>query len=115
MMYSRRVSKKTRLEIYERDEGICRECECEVGKEYAIDHDLALALGGTNEPANLQLLCIPCHKLKTKYDSRRRSRRPRKLIDDALLRGEVQEAKPKPRSKWGSRELKSRNNLRKEK
>lgn len=30
-----------------------------------VDHIVPLHLGGSNEPENLQLLCIKCHKEKT--------------------------------------------------
>lgn len=33
---------------------------------YEIDHNIELAVGGTNKEKNLQALCLPCHKVKTK-------------------------------------------------
>jgi 5-methylcytosine-specific restriction enzyme A len=34
----------------------------------AYDHVKAIANGGENRETNLQLLCTPCHLLKTKID-----------------------------------------------
>ena len=47
--------------------GLCAACsqKIEAGKAWDIDHILPLALGGTNEPNNLQILCRPCHGAKT--------------------------------------------------
>jgi len=48
-------------------EPLCRMCAA-VGKRtkaYQIDHVTPLSEGGTNEPDNLQPLCIPCHVAKT--------------------------------------------------
>lgn len=35
-----------------------------VGKEYHVDHIYPLALGGSNWPSNLQILCPPCNMSK---------------------------------------------------
>lgn len=56
---------KLRLDLKQR--GICINCvlpytRCET------DHITPLILGGENRESNLQLLCIPCHKVKTKLD-----------------------------------------------
>jgi 5-methylcytosine-specific restriction protein A len=32
------------------------------------DHAISLILGGENRESNLQFLCVPCHKAKTKLD-----------------------------------------------
>ena len=37
----------------------------DAGKAWDIDHIAPLALGGTNELKNLQILCKPCHRSKT--------------------------------------------------
>jgi len=55
-------------------EPLCRECAkhdvttaaCEV------DHVVALADGGTDDPDNLQSLCHDCHDVKSKAEHRRR-------------------------------------------
>jgi len=47
--------------------GLCAACtkKIDAGKGWDIDHILPLALGGTNEPHNLQILCRSCHRSKT--------------------------------------------------
>ena len=56
-----------RLTLFLKRKGICTACaqKIEAGKAWDIDHILPLALGGTNEPDNLQILCRSCHKTKT--------------------------------------------------
>lgn len=41
----------------------CANCKCLLG-EFHVDHINPLALGGTNDPANLQLLCPSCNRRK---------------------------------------------------
>jgi len=49
---------------------ICKACNKVMDKrdEVDVDHIVPLAAGGKNELSNLQLLCIECHKEKTKKD-----------------------------------------------
>ena len=56
-----------RLTLFLKRKGICSTCtqKIDAGKAWDIDHILPLALGGTNTPENLQILCRPCHKAKT--------------------------------------------------
>jgi 5-methylcytosine-specific restriction protein A len=56
-----------RLNLFLKRKGMCTACrrKIEAGKAWDIDHILPLALGGTNEPNNLQILCRPCHRAKT--------------------------------------------------
>ena len=56
-----------RLSLFLKRKGICTACaqKIEAGKAWDIDHILPLALRGTNEPDNLQILCRSCHKTKT--------------------------------------------------
>lgn len=44
---------------------------CPARGPYEADHIIPLALGGTNEFFNWQLLCVPCHKAKTADDKAR--------------------------------------------
>jgi 5-methylcytosine-specific restriction protein A len=39
------------------------------------DHVLSLAEGGTDDPANIQALCVPCHRAKTEAEAKRARRR----------------------------------------
>lgn len=54
-----------RLHIYERDHGICQLCWNPVEQEaMTLDHIVALANGGSHEPANVQLAHLQCNRLK---------------------------------------------------
>jgi hypothetical protein len=44
--------------VYRRDNGTCQKCG-EYGSE--VDHILPVKDGGTDDPANLRLLCHTCH------------------------------------------------------
>ena len=35
-----------------------------------VDHITPLTLGGTDDDANLQALCTPCHRTKTQAEAR---------------------------------------------
>lgn len=50
-----------RLFLFQR--GKCAICRCGLDA-YDIDHIMPIALGGTNDPENLQLLCKPCNNHK---------------------------------------------------
>ncbi len=58
-----------RLSLFLKRKGTCAACtqKIEAGKAWNIDHILPLALGGTNAPENLQILCRPCHRSKTTH------------------------------------------------
>lgn len=66
--------RKVRAEIIERANGHCEDRGCGAvikGTAFQIDHILPCELGGGNTAANAQLLCLPCHKRKTKTDVQR--------------------------------------------
>jgi hypothetical protein len=56
-----------RLNLFLKRKGTCASCyqKIDAGKAWDIDHILPLALGGSNEPENLQILCKRCHESKT--------------------------------------------------
>lgn len=58
---------RLRVGIMRRDRGLCQECYSQgrmrVGND--VDHTVPKAKGGTDDPANLRLLCRACHKAKT--------------------------------------------------
>lgn len=58
---------KLRLSILQRDKFRCQSCFKSglyvVAKH--VDHIIAKAKGGTDEPSNLQALCVACHETKT--------------------------------------------------
>jgi 5-methylcytosine-specific restriction endonuclease McrA len=48
--------------------GKCVYCRCDITKSYQVDHIVPVARGGTNDKANLQLLCKPCNLDKRDKD-----------------------------------------------
>lgn len=64
------VSVKT--EAWEDADGRCQGCGVTLGEgEYHYDHVKPVALGGTNDAENVQLLCFDCHARKTAEDIER--------------------------------------------
>lgn len=51
-------------EILEKQNGHCAACPRDTSLE--IDHILPVVLGGSSDPINLQLLCLPCNRSKGK-------------------------------------------------
>ena len=64
-----------RAVVYARDGGFCAGCGEKVC-EWHVDHMNAKMNGGLETTIeNLQTLCVPCHKNKTRMDYRVRTRR----------------------------------------
>ncbi|MCV7359182.1 HNH endonuclease [Mycolicibacterium fluoranthenivorans] len=56
------VSKRLRYEILTRDGEACRKCGRRAPEvELQIDHIIPVALGGSDDPSNLQTLCRDCN------------------------------------------------------
>lgn len=49
--------------VWTRDGGQCRHCGATVELQY--DHVIPIAMGGSSEPENLQILCGPCNRRKS--------------------------------------------------
>lgn len=58
---------RIRAQVLARDAGLCQVCKAAGRLTLAaeVDHIRELADGGTDEPANLQAICRPCHVAKT--------------------------------------------------
>jgi len=54
--------------IYGAQKGKCACCNKKVGDNYHVDHVMPLALGGSNWPSNLQVLCPSCNSKKNAKD-----------------------------------------------
>ncbi len=54
--------------ILKAQRGRCAVCAKKLGKGFHRDHIVPLALGGTNWPSNIQLLCAPCNMAKGAKD-----------------------------------------------
>lgn len=62
------IPRSTRIEVYNRDHGICGICGGPVDPEnITVDHIVPLSRGGKNEMDNYQLACDKCNKLKSNY------------------------------------------------
>ena len=63
---------RTRKRILRRDKGLCQVCLANgrytPAKE--VDHIHHKAAGGTEDDANLQAICSPCHQAKTAQEAR---------------------------------------------
>ncbi|MGR3512740.1 MAG: HNH endonuclease [Paracoccaceae bacterium] len=63
--------KKRRVAIRKRDKGLCQEClrngRYTPGRD--VDHIKPRFKGGSDDPSNLQLLCVDCHTAKTIADT----------------------------------------------
>lgn len=63
--------------------GVFRPAHTTLVSEFHVDHILTVKDGGTDDPANLRLLCIPCHKLITAlwlFGRRARNQKQRALL-----------------------------------
>lgn len=53
-------------EMLQRQNGRCAACLKDIRKTYSVDHIMPLVRGGSNDPSNLQLLCLSCNVSKGK-------------------------------------------------
>ena len=56
------ISDAVKAEVWKRDGGRCVECGSK--EQLNFDHVIPVALGGSNESANLQVLCSTCNRNK---------------------------------------------------
>lgn len=68
----RRMTPLRALRIFEACGGRCAACDrrLSAADDWDVDHVIALANGGTDDDANLQILCGWCHDDKTPDDLR---------------------------------------------
>ena len=64
--------KRLRVQVLQRDSYLCQACKKDGRYTTAtdVDHIIAKAHGGTDEPSNLQSLCKSCHQAKTAREGR---------------------------------------------
>lgn len=67
---------RDRDRIRRRDCGLCQECKRNgnVAMGAAVDHIVPLWKGGSDDDANKELLCAPCHDVKSAREARERAR-----------------------------------------
>ena len=93
----RRMSRARAARIWLREQGRCYLCgrKLRIGVDkYQIEHPDPLCLGGSDDDADLRVVCDECHKAKTKHDLAAKAKRDR-LITASLDQGTV---RPKIRS-----------------
>jgi 5-methylcytosine-specific restriction endonuclease McrA len=72
-----RFTEKDVQALYRAQAGCCAQCRIDFSGGYHVDHIIALAVGGSNWPENLQLLCPPCNWTKgTRPPKQSREARP---------------------------------------
>ena len=76
------IPARVKVRVFDRCNGKCCDCTLPVqGKlRPAYDHIQALINGGEHRESNLQLLCVPCHAVKTKADVAEKSVTARKRL-----------------------------------
>jgi len=74
------IPPRVKIRVFDAFDKRCVNCTLPItGKLLpAYDHIVALVNGGPNRESNLQLLCVPCHAVKTKSDVRAKSVTARK-------------------------------------
>lgn len=65
-MSGQRFTKSDIDGLLERQRGRCASCRISIKKRWTVDHVMPVALGGTNDVSNLQLLCRSCNSRKGK-------------------------------------------------
>lgn len=91
------IPSRVKVRTFERYGGHCAICTLAVvGKlRPTYDHIIALINGGEHRESNLQLLCVPCHAIKTKADVAEKSityRKRAKHLGLAPARQKIQSA-----------------------
>lgn len=63
-MVAGKISKGIHGRLFAEQMGVCRCCGNMLGNDYHLDHIMPIALGGTNDDQNLQLLRAECNMKK---------------------------------------------------
>lgn len=90
------LSMRQKQVLWDRQLGLCGVEKCrEPLKEgsFEDDHHIPLEGGGTNELSNRRLICIPCHKEKTKAEAKARGK------VDRIKYGRTKRSAPMPGSR----------------
>ena len=76
------IPARVKIRIFERAGGRCARCTLVICGSLlpAFDHMVALVNGGGNRESNIELLCTPCHGLKTKIDVAEKSQMYHKRV-----------------------------------
>ena len=76
----REFSNKVKAEAYLRAAGKCEQCNASIKhKPVHYDHDIPDDLGGEPVLSNCSVLCVPCHKEKTRSNDMPRIAKGRRI------------------------------------
>lgn len=91
------LARAIRMALFAAQDGICETCKGSL-TAFEVDHRLALALGGQDQPHNLRALCPPCHKIKTAADKKAiaKAKRLERDADPATRRKSPRPLKSRP-------------------
>jgi 5-methylcytosine-specific restriction protein A len=89
----RRISTRERVDIFNRNGGICHLCagKITVGEAWDVEHIIPLAQGGDDDGDNLQPAHRKCHAVKSKQDATNTARAKRR---EAIHLGARKSARP---------------------
>lgn len=70
------IPEKVMLRLWDKCKGHCEDCARKImaGEKKHFDHRIALADGGRHAENNLQVLCVPCHTVKTGEEATERAK-----------------------------------------
>lgn len=75
MIDRRALTQKERTEMFVAQKGKCGCCGRKLQRgQYHADHKQALEHGGDNDLGNIWLICLDCHKAKTRKDHQARAK-----------------------------------------
>ena len=95
----RRFTPLERAEFFAKANGHCQKCTRKImyGEDWDLDHELALSLGGTNDDANIRVLCSYCHDPKSADDTTTAAKSKRVYVQN-VVPGRFKKSKS-----WGSK------------
>jgi 5-methylcytosine-specific restriction enzyme A len=90
------VPTRVRLRIWERGIGHCEECGRKIfaGEMWHTDHRKPIMFGGMHRENNLRVVCLWCHRSKT------RAEQGRKAKSDRVRAKHVGIKKPRTMTRW---------------
>lgn len=103
----RKMTRQRAAKIFLREQGRCYVCcrQLRVGVDgYQIEHPDPLCLGGSDDDADLRVICTECHKPKTAADAASKAKRDRLVTASYVPDG------MRPPSRWGTQRLGNGNN-----
>lgn len=93
------IPARVKIRVFDAFGGRCAVCTLTIAGKLrpAYDHAAAIINGGQNREKNLQLLCVPCHTVKTKTDVAKKSVTARKRAKHIGV--ELRKGRPMPGSR----------------